>query len=148
MRLRNYVRLEFWSLPENVAWSRTCAAAFAAQVDCTLEELEEVKLVVSEAVTNCIVHGYENQRDGKIILELFLYEERVLEMVITDYGRGIEDLEKAMQAGYSSDPERTGMGFVFMRSFTDHLEVDSALGRGTKVRMVRDFGRRDGQALV
>ncbi len=131
-----------------MAWSRTCAAALAAQLDCTLEELEEVKLVVSEAVTNCIIHGYENQRDGKIVLELSLYEERVLEMVITDYGRGIEDLDRAMQAGYSSDPERTGMGFVFMRSFTDHLEVDSVPGKGTTVRMVRDFGRQDGQILV
>lgn len=148
MKLKNYVRLEFWSLPENVAWARTCAAALVAQLDCTLEELEEVKLVVSEAVTNCIIHGYENQRDGRIVVELALYEERVLEVAVIDYGRGIEDLEKAMQAGYSSDPERTGMGFVFMRSFTDHLEVDSAPGKGTKVKLIRDFGQRDRQALV
>lgn len=135
------------SLPENVSFARTCAASLAAQADCTLEELEEIKLVVSEAVSNAIIHGYGNRKDGKVVMELSLDENRVLEMVITDYGQGIEDIKEAMQPAYSSEPERMGMGFAFMKSFTDNLEVDSAPGRGTTVKLTRSLGQQSSQAL-
>ncbi len=143
MNLRNYVRFEFFSIPENIAFARSCVGAFAAQLDCTLEDIEEIKLVVSEAVSNCIIHGYENNPTQMITVMVSINTHSVLEIVVEDRGKGIEDLERAMQAAYSSDPNRMGLGFTFMKSFTDDLHVDTAPGQGTTVRLRRSFVKNE-----
>ncbi|NLB17819.1 MAG: anti-sigma F factor [Syntrophomonadaceae bacterium] len=137
--MKNQVKIEFISLPENISFARTCAAAFAAQLDCTLEEIEEVKLVISEAVSNSIIHGYANRLDGVIILELKLLPDKKIELIIEDYGCGIDDLDQALEPRYSSIVNRMGLGFVFMKSFTEDLQVTSEVGNGTRVRMVKTF---------
>jgi stage II sporulation protein AB (anti-sigma F factor) len=113
--------------------------AFASQLDCTLEDVEEIKLVVSEAVSNCIIHGYENNPTQMITVIVSIDDHGVLEIVVEDRGRGIEDLPRAMEATYSSDPTRMGLGFTFMKSFTDDMQVDTAPGKGTTVRLRRSF---------
>ncbi len=133
MSARNEVRIEFPSLPENVGLARVAVAAFAGQVDFTIGELEEIKVAVSEAVTNCVVHAY-NGTPG-VVRVTARREGRTLELVIEDSGRGIGDVAQARQPAWSSDPERMGLGFVFMESFMDGLEVESRPGKGTRVRM-------------
>ncbi|NLV15699.1 MAG: anti-sigma F factor [Syntrophomonadaceae bacterium] len=137
--IKNLIKIEFPSRPENISFARTCAAAFAAQLDCTLEEIEEVKLVISEAISNSIIHGYDNQPDGVIILEMKLLPEKKIELMIEDYGCGIADVNQAMEPRYSSIVNRMGLGFVFMKSFTEDLQVTSEVDRGTKVRMIKTF---------
>lgn len=148
MSVRNYVRFEFFSIPENISFARSCVGAFAAQLDCTLEDIEEIKLVVSEAVSNCIIHGYENNPTQMIALTASIDDHSVLEMVVEDQGRGIENLERAMEATYSSDPARMGLGFTFMKSFTDDMKVDTRLGQGTTVRLRRSFLVKNEEALA
>lgn len=139
MGIINFVHFEFQSLPENVSFARACVGAFASQLDCTLDDIEEVKLVVSEAVSNSIIHGYQNKTNQKIEITVTIYDDQTLEMMIKDYGIGIEDIEQAMQANYSSDAARMGLGFTFMQSFTDEMEVLSKPGEGTSVRLKRSF---------
>ena len=139
MGIINYVHFEFQSLPENVSFARACVGAFASQLNCTLDDIEEVKLVVSEAVSNSIIHGYQNDINQKIANKLTIHQDHDLEMVIKDYGIGIEDIDQAIQANYSSDASRMGLGFTFMQSFTDEMEVLSKPGQGTSVRLKRSF---------
>lgn len=135
MNINNYIKMQLYSLGENVGIARIAAAAFAAQADLPISVIDEIKVAVSEAVSNAVIHGYgSNCPDGRIEFEMLLREER-LEFIITDYGKGIEDISLARQASYSSDPERMGLGFVFMESFMDELEVESKTGHGTTVRM-------------
>lgn len=148
MNVKNNVRLEFLGIPENVSFARSCVGAFAAQLDCTLEDIEEIKLVVSEAVSNSIIHGYGGNREGKVMIEASLYDNRTIEITIIDYGRGIEDLEQAMRPSYSSDPARMGLGFTFMKSFMDEMEVISKPNEGTSVRLKRSFLLREQQAYA
>lgn len=131
----NEMKLEFTSKSSNEAFARIAVAAFAAQLDPTIEELADIKTAVSEAVTNCIIHGYEEQ-EGIIKIECKLFANSV-EIVISDEGKGIEDINKAKEPLYTSKPdlERSGMGFTIMESFMDEVEVDSVLGVGTKVTM-------------
>lgn len=133
--IKNQLIMEFSSNSENVGVARVAAASFAAQADFTLDAIEEIKVAVSEAVTNAIVHGYR-QRAGLVKMILTLYEDR-LELVIADNGVGIADVEQVRQPSYSTDPERMGLGFAFMESFTDKLEVTSAVGKGTVVKMIK-----------
>lgn len=135
MAIKNKITIYLQSLSENVAIARVTAAAFAAQIDFTLNEIEEIKVAVSEAVSNVVIHGYEEE-NGQIELIMNLYEDK-LEYIITDSGRGIADIALARQPSYSSDPERMGLGFVFMESFMDELDVTSAVNKGTKVRMAK-----------
>ncbi|MBS4026812.1 MAG: anti-sigma F factor [Clostridia bacterium] len=128
----NFMRMEFLSCPENVALARIAAASFAAQLEMTLNDLEELKVAVSEAVSNCIIHGYDNQPVGVIRLTTNLYEG-TLEIIIDDDGKGIEDVEQAMQPTFSTVPERMGLGFVFMKSFMDEVVVNSTVNQGTQV---------------
>jgi stage II sporulation protein AB (anti-sigma F factor) len=137
MVTKNRLKMIFPSNSENVGLARITAAAFAAQVNLTLNDIEEIKVAVSEAVSNSVIHGYGSQ-PGEIEFEMFLYDD-MLEFVIVDYGRGIEDIALARQPSYSSDPERMGLGFVFMESFMDKLEVESEPGKGTTVRMVKNY---------
>lgn len=145
MQKTNQVKMEFDSLPENVSLARVVVASFATQSDITISELEEIKVAISEAVSNAIIHGYKNRIDGKVSLVLSR-DMDVLTMTVEDYGVGIADVEKALEPAYSSDPDRMGLGFVFMKSFMDHLEVQSQLGQGTRVAMSKKLPCKDAWA--
>ncbi|TEB06705.1 Anti-sigma F factor [Pelotomaculum schinkii] len=139
MPLNNQMKLEFLSIPANISFARATVAAFASQLEFTLSDLEEVKVAVSEAVSNSIIHGYRNAPDRFIKIYAGL-TENTLELSIEDDGRGIEDIDRALQPAFTTDPERLGLGFVFMQSFMENLQVDSLPGRGTMVRMSRRVG--------
>jgi stage II sporulation protein AB (anti-sigma F factor) len=131
----NYMRIQFASRSENESFARVAVAAFVAQLDPTVEQLTELKTAVSEAVTNAIIHGYEN-RIGEVRIECVL-TGGVVEITVEDDGVGIEDIELARQPMYTSRPEleRSGMGLTIMENFVDELWIDSAPGHGTRVRM-------------
>ncbi|SHF29005.1 stage II sporulation protein AB (anti-sigma F factor) [Desulforamulus putei DSM 12395] len=145
VKILNRCTLEFTSIPENVAFARVAVAAFASQLDCTLPELEEIKVAVSEAVGNAIIHGYRNRQDKTVRVNVTIYKEG-LEIRVEDSGAGIADIDLAMQPAYSTDPERMGLGFVFMQSFSDRLQVDSSPGKGTTVTMFKQIGQRGAKA--
>lgn len=133
----NYMKLEFLSKSNNESFSRVVVAAFASQLDPTLEELSDIKTAVSEAVTNAIIHGYE-YGDGTIIIESSI-SGNTIEIIVRDSGKGIDDLEVAMEPFYTSKPnlERSGMGFTVMETFMDSLDVESVEGEGTVVKMTK-----------
>ena len=144
MKTNNYIKLEFPSKSVNEGYARSAVAAFAAQLDPTLEELGDIRTAVSEAVTNAIVHAYPDGI-GTIRIKARILEEDKLEIVVSDKGRGIPNLEQAMEPLYTTGgEERSGMGFTIMESFTDKLKVRSAPGRGTTVTMIRRIRRRRG----
>ncbi len=136
----NRIKMELDALSENEGLARVCVAALITQIDPTLEEVNDIKTAVSEAVTNCIIHGYE-EKGGIIYMEAVLSENN-LTLTITDKGKGIENVELAMQPLYTtgSQKERSGMGFTFMEVFMDELEVKSEPGIGTTVIMKKRFG--------
>lgn len=148
MSIRNYVRFEFLSLPENVSFARSCVGAFASQLDCTIEEIEEIKLVVSEAVSNSIIHGYQSQPNGKIEIIATLLDDRTIEIVIADQGKGIRDIQQAMEPSYTTDSNRMGLGFTFMKSFMDQMEIKSEPDAGTSITLKRSFAFRDKAGLA
>ena len=137
---QNEICIEFDAISENEGLARIVIAAFLTNIDPTLEQLEDVKTAVSEAVTNAIIHGYE-EKGGKIIMHALLSENRTLELSICDKGVGIQDVELAMQPMFTtgSDKERSGMGFSFMEAFMDGVEVESSPGEGTSVYMWKKF---------
>lgn len=137
MAQKNQVMLSLQSTDDNVGLARITAAAFASQVDLTLNEIEEIKVAVSEAVSNAVIHGYGHS-EGMIQLTMRLYED-YLEYTISDQGKGIADIALARQPAYSTNPERTGLGFVFMDSFMDEVNIDSAVAKGTTVRLVKNI---------
>lgn len=148
MNVKNYCRFELFSLPENISFARTCVAAFATQLGCTLDEAEEIKLVVSEAVSNSIIHGYENRTNEIITITVSLLDDRTLEIVVEDQGKGIENLAQVLEANYSSEPARMGLGFTFMKSFMDEMEVFSKVGEGTTVQLKRNFLVKNKEAFA
>lgn len=133
---RNHMKLSFASRSENEAFARVTVAAFVAQLDPTLDQLDELKTVVSEAVTNAIIHGYNGNEEGLVTLEAEIDGDTV-SLTISDEGAGIEDLELARQPLFTSRPEleRSGMGFTIMENFMDAFEVETSQGGGTKLRM-------------
>ena len=142
MDLTNYIHLEFPSRSANEGFARAAAAAFAAQLDPTLDELGDIKTAVSEAVTNAIVHAYPDQL-GKVSMKLRILEGNVLEIAVRDWGRGIPDIVQARQPLFTTGgEERSGMGFTIMESFMDALRVTSKPGQGTKVVMRRRIAPR------
>ena len=144
MIINNYIKLEFPSKSVNESYARSAVAAFAAQLDPTLEELGDIRTAVSEAVTNAIVHAYPDDI-GTIRMKLRIVDEDKLEITVMDKGRGIPDLRQAMEPLYTTGgEERSGMGFTIMESFTDKLKVRSAPGKGTTVTMLRRIRRRKG----
>ena len=144
MKVENQVTLEFPSRSANEGFIRTAAACFAAQLNPTLEEVNDIKTAVSEAVTNAIVHGYPDSL-GKIAVKLRLYEDNSIEIQVRDWGVGIEDIEQARVPMFTTgNEERSGMGFTIMESFMDSLKVRSAPGRGTTVVMRKKISRRLG----
>ncbi len=139
--ITNEVSLIFDSRSENEAFARMAVAAFIMELDPTMDELADVKTAVSEAVTNCVIHGY-NQGPGKIYMNC-RREGDAVTVEIIDYGVGIEDIEKAMEPLYTTRPEleRSGMGFAFMEAFMDSLSVESTPGKGTRIVMEKLIGR-------
>ena len=144
MRPVNQAKLTFLSRSVNEGFARTAAACFAAQLDPTLDEINDVKTAVSEAVTNCIVHAYPETL-GLVTMRLRLFEDNTLEIVVKDSGVGIADVDKARKPLFTTGgEERSGMGFTIMESFMDALKVKSAPGKGTTVTMRRRISRRLG----
>ena len=131
----NEMKIEFLSKSNNEAFARIAVAAFIAQLDPTLEEIADIKTAVSEAVTNSIIHGYE-EKQGIVKLVCKISDNEVF-IEISDSGKGIENVEIAKQPLYTtkSNLERSGMGFTIMESFMDNIEVESVLGLGTKITM-------------
>lgn len=144
IKYTNQVSLIFLSKSANEAFARSAAAAFAAQLDPTLDELGDVKTAVSEAVTNAIVHAYP-ESIGKVELKLRLYPGNELEVLVRDWGVGIPDVEKARAPLFTTgNEERSGMGFTIMESFMDSIRVKSLPGKGTTVTMRKRFAVRAG----
>ena len=136
MKTANWIKLEISSDTRNVAFARTAVALFASQLDWTLDELEDIKVAVSEAVSNSVIHGYSLQ-EGVVIVEA-RYEGPELSISIEDFGQGIADIEQAQEVGFTSIPEeRMGLGFTFMHEYMDQVLVASEVGKGTKVTMVK-----------
>lgn len=137
------MELTFLSVSQNEAFARATVGAFVAQLDPTMDELTEIKTVVSEAVTNSIIHGYENKPDCYITIKCKLTEENELELMIIDHGIGIENIDEAKEPLYTSKPhlERSGMGFTIMESFMDSLDVKSELGKGTTIVMKKQLSK-------
>ena len=144
MKPSNEVKLTFLSRSANEGFARTVAACFAAQLDPTLDEVNDIKTAVSEAVTNCIVHAYPDKL-GTVTLRLRLFEDNVMEIVVKDTGVGSPDVEKARKPLFTTwGADRSGMGFTIMESFMDNLKVRSQAGKGTTVTMRRRISRRLG----
>ncbi|WP_315117532.1 anti-sigma F factor [uncultured Clostridium sp.] len=135
----NMMKIEFLSKSENESFARVAVAAFASQLDPTIDEITDVKTAVSEAVTNSIIHGYDNKED---IIKVEAYiKDKELTVIVCDNGIGIDNIDLAMQPLYTSRPdlERSGMGFTVMESFMDSLTIESAHGKGTKIIMKKVF---------
>lgn len=142
MRNDHYVKLEFLSRSVNEGFARSAVAAFAAQLDPTLDELGDIKTSVSEAVTNAIVHAYPDTI-GKIVVRARILTNSTLEISVHDWGRGIDNVEKAREPMFTTGgEERSGMGFTIMESFMTDLEITSKPGKGTTVHMRRKLQRR------
>ena len=137
------MKLTLAGYSKNEGLARMCVSAFAAQLDPTIEEINDIKAAVSEAVTNCIVHGYPDCI-GDIEIKLRILDDDTLYIRISDKGVGIADIEQAMQPMFTSAPEdeRAGLGFAVMESFTDSLKVRSKPGKGTSVTMTKALKRR------
>lgn len=143
MKQRNYIKLEFPARSVNEGFARAASAAFAAQLDPTMEELGDIRTAVSEAVTNAIVHAYPDSL-GTVSLRLRILEENVLEIQVRDKGCGIPDVPRAMEPMFSTGgDERSGMGFTIMGSFMDGLRVRSAPGKGTSVTMSKKIAVKE-----
>ena len=155
--MKNEMEITFDAISDNEGFARVAVSAFVSHLNPTLEEISDIKTAVSEAVTNCIIHGYENLygygRPGEIpaarrtvnpgkVQIACLLEEGVLHIQVTDHGKGMENVEQAMEPLFTTKPEleRSGMGFAFMEAFMDDLEVESTPGQGTIVRMKKKIG--------
>ena len=145
MKEINSTKLEFLSRSANEGFARASAAAFAAQLDPTLDELGDIKTAVSEAVTNCIVHAYPDSI-GSITMKMRIFDDNSLEIIIRDKGIGIPDIDKALTPMFTTGgDDRSGMGFTIMDSFMDKLKVRSVPNRGTTVTMRRKISVRAGR---
>lgn len=140
MEQQNEMQIVFDARSENEGFARVAVAAFVSPLDPTMDELADIKTAVSEAVTNCIIHGYQ-QKEGKIFLECAIENNQVM-VSITDEGVGIPDIRQAMEPLFTTKPEleRSGMGFAFMEAFMDDVQVYSSPGKGTRVVMCRKIG--------
>lgn len=144
MKPENQMTLELPSMSVNEGFARTAVACFAAQLDPTLDELGDIKTAVSEAVTNCIVHAYPDSI-GMISIKCRIMQDRILDIIIKDKGRGIENVSEARKPMYTTGgEERSGMGFTIMESFMHELRVTSRVGKGTTVHMKRKILKRGG----
>lgn len=142
MNNTNKLTARFSSVSSNEALSRIIVTAFIMPYNPSVEEIADVKTAVSEAVTNSIVHGYKNREDGTVEMKL-TYKEGKLTVTVRDYGCGIEDVEKAREPLFTTDREneRSGMGFSIMESFSDKMKVQSKVGKGTRVTLIKKIGK-------
>lgn len=140
MPKKNEMQIQFLSQSVNEAFARVAISAFISQLDPTVEELYDIKMAVSEAVTNAIIHGYEGQDKGQVVVKC-AYEGRKIKITIMDQGKGIGSVEEAMQPLYTTslDEERAGLGFTVMQEMMDEVEVCSHLGKGTIVKMIKSL---------
>ncbi|WP_079495924.1 anti-sigma F factor [Maledivibacter halophilus] len=131
------MKIEFLSKSQNESFARVVVASFVAQLDPTIEELADIKTAVSEAVTNAIIHGYDSSTE-KVVIECKI-KGNTIEIVVEDFGNGIDDIELARQPLYTSKPEleRSGMGFTVMETFMDEVSIESQKGKGTKINMIK-----------
>ncbi|PLT28270.1 anti-sigma F factor [Peribacillus deserti] len=138
--MKNEMNLQFSALSQNESFARVAVAAFIAQLDPTMDELTEIKTVVSEAVTNSIIHGYESDPTGVVFISVTIEEDSV-ELTIRDEGIGIDDVEEARQPLFTTKPdlERSGMGFTIMENFMDDIKVISHKGEGTIIRLKKQL---------
>ena len=151
--MKNHMNIKFDANSINESLARMTVAAFMMHMNPTVDELEDVKTAVSEAVTNAIIHGYGTEGENTSLAEsrqvevICIREGVKLEITVIDYGIGIEDIEEAKQPFFTTKPdmERSGMGFVFMETFMDTLEVQSTLGEGTKIIMTKYIAGDSGQ---
>lgn len=143
--IENEMELKFISKATNEAFARITVAAFASQLDPTIEELADIKTAVSEAVTNCIIHAYEN-RQGLIKINAKLNDRQII-IQISDNGKGIENVDMAKEPLYTTKPnlERSGMGFTIMESFMDSMKVESIVGLGTKITFIKTIKAQEKQ---
>lgn len=134
MTMKNYVSLEFPAIAENVEFARVAVACFASQIDSfTLEEIDDIKLVVSEAVSNTVLHSYSVS--GGIVRLSVMRDDGTLTVTVEDFGKGIEDVDQAKEPAFTTDPDRMGMGFTIMEALSDELRVSSVPGEGVKVEI-------------
>lgn len=137
----NYMKLELMAKSENESFARSVVAGFALSLNPSLSELSDIKTAVSEAVTNCVVHAYKNNGDGKICIECSVQRlndnEGILHITVTDFGCGIEDINRAIVPFFTTlkEDERSGMGFTIMQTFMSDFSLESEYGKGTTVRM-------------
>ncbi len=148
MNRKEKMKITMDGLSQNEEFARVVTAVFASRLNPTVEELEDVKLAVSEAVTNAIIHGYpDGAGEVEVCAEAEITEagERILTVTVHDTGIGIPDVEQAMEPAFTTAPkgERSGLGFLFMKAFMDHVAVDSKVGEGTTVTMTKQIGRQD-----
>jgi len=139
-QLRNEMKMEFLASSSNEGFARVAVGAFVAELNPTVDELADIKTAVSEAVTNCIIHGYE-QKEGSIWIQCSI-TGRLVEISVIDTGKGIRDVEQAREPLFTTKPEleRSGMGFAFMEAFMDEVEVVSEPWKGTCVTMRKTIG--------
>lgn len=140
MKKNNFMHLQFSAQSENEGFARVAVAAFVSKLDLTLDELEEIKTAVSEAVTNAIIHGYEEDPEGIVTIQT-TYTNDLIEIVIEDQGTGIENLEEARQPLFTTKPEleRSGMGFTIMENFMDAVEIMTGSNRGTRITLRKNL---------
>ncbi|MFC3882792.1 anti-sigma F factor [Bacillus songklensis] len=131
--MKNEMHLQFSALSENESFARVTVAAFITQLNPTMDEVTEIKTVVSEAVTNAIIHGYDNNPGGMVYISVYLSDESTVEIVVKDEGIGIDNIEEARQPLYTTKPEleRSGMGFTIMENFMDEISIQSSVSKGT-----------------
>ncbi|MBQ2388669.1 MAG: anti-sigma F factor [Clostridia bacterium] len=142
MKPINEVKINLLSCSSNEAFARVAVASFIAQLDPTIEEINDIKTAVSEAVTNCIVHAY-SERIDTVYITVRIFENRLVKITVRDRGCGIEDVKKAMEPLYTTaGGERAGLGFAVMGSFMDNLNVRSKLGKGTTVILTKQLSYR------
>lgn len=141
MKQGNRMELRFLGISQNEGFARVCAGAFAAQLDPTMDEIQDIKTAISEAVTNAIIHAYPDAT-GEVVLRGAL-EGNLLRLEVEDFGQGIPDVAKAREPFYTTcaNEERSGMGFTVMETFMDRVKVESVLGQGTIVRMEKKIGQ-------
>lgn len=135
------MELTFLSISANESFARSTVAAFITQLDPSLDEINEIKTVVSEAVTNAIIHGYEGRKDAYITIKCKIAHGNEVEIMIQDQGVGMDNIAKAMEPLYTSKPhlERSGMGFTIMESFMDAIQIDSSKGKGTSITVKKQL---------
>lgn len=142
--MTNEMFLQFSSKSENESFARVAVSAFITPLDPTLEELNEIKTVVSEVVTNCIIHGYDEEPHHLITIKGKINEQSELHLTISDEGRGIENIDEAKEPLFTTKPEleRSGMGFTIITSFMDEVDISSEINQGTTVSMVKQLAKR------